>query len=84
LTAEPARFSQRYEELRASALAHRPDGHGIALLQHRGTPAWMAAWQAVHSPVDEVAAAGDGPPPAATGSEVALVLTNMALALAGR
>jgi hypothetical protein len=82
LTRKPAQFSQRYEELRAAALEHRPGGHGMALLQHRGTPAWMAAWQALQS--HEVAAASSGPPATVAGSEVALVLTNMALALVGR
>jgi hypothetical protein len=84
LTDEPARFSQHYEELRAAALAHRPGGHGMALLQDRGMPAWMAVWEALQTPVNEVAATGGGPPPTVTGNDVALVLTDMALALMGR
>ena len=74
---------ERYEALRAQALGGEAGGwrHGLALLEGRGTAAWLRACRSVP-------AAGDRPaePPtvtAAAGGDLVGVLATMALAVLG-
>jgi hypothetical protein len=76
---------ERYERLRACALAGEPDGHrlGLALLERRGLAAWARAWRQT-APARSAAPVPPVVEPAGTGELVA-VLASMALAcLAGR
>ena len=77
---------QRHEELRSLALAHRPAGHGMVLLQHRGMPAWLGAWnqfRPVSAPAPATTAVA-GPATTGTHAEIAVVLTAIALSAARR
>ncbi len=74
---------ERYEALRAQALGGEAGGwrHGLALLEGRGTAAWLRACRSVP-------AAGDflSEPPAVTaaaGGDLVGVLAAMALAVLG-
>jgi hypothetical protein len=76
---------ERYERLRACALAGEPDGHrlGLALLERRGLAAWARAWQETAPRPSPPARAAVEPPAGA--AELVGVLASMALAcLAGR
>jgi hypothetical protein len=76
---------ERYERLRACALAGEPDGHrlGLALLERRGMAAWARAWQQTAPRPSPPARPGVEPPAGA--AELVAVLASMALAcLAGR
>jgi len=82
---DPDRAAERYERLRACALAGEPDGHrlGLALLERRGMAAWARAWQEAALPPSSPA------PPAvellAGAGDLVGVLASMALAcLTGR
>ncbi len=72
---------EHYEQLRAHALAGEPSGWrlGLALLQRRGTAAWLRAGRSIAVPVQR-------PPLSmpAGGDEVVSVLATMAIAAAGR
>jgi hypothetical protein len=78
---------ERYERLRACALAGEPDGFrlGLALLERRGLAAWTRAWPATApAPPARPAAAVAVEVPADAG-ELVGVLASMALAcLEGR
>jgi hypothetical protein len=69
---------ERYEQLRARALAGDGDGWqlGLALLQRRGVVAWTRAWPQQPAPVR---ACPPAPAPAA-GDELVGALATMALA----
>lgn len=86
MTADPALMTQRYEELRAAALARAPAGHGLALLRHRGMPAWMRAWSQLTPPQTpgSVIPPAAAPSPVAAGAEIVPLLASMALAALGR
>lgn len=78
---------ERYERLRACALAGEADGWrlGLALLEWRGVAAWARAWQstAPASPAPSPARPALEPPAGA--GEIVGLLASMALAcLAGR
>lgn len=76
---------ERYERLRACALAGEPDGHrlGLALLERRGLAAWTRAWQEA-APRPSPPAPAVGPPTGDGEREIVGVLASMALAcLAG-
>ena len=67
------------------AVARRPAGHGMVLLQYRGTPAWLGAWSQLQPmPAAPAPAATAGPATEGAREEIALVLTTMALSAAGR
>jgi hypothetical protein len=73
---------ERYERLRACALAGEPDGHrfGLALLERRGVAAWVRAWQTSVPAPDPTRPAVEPP----TGTEqIVGVLAAMALACVG-
>lgn len=80
--AEPV---QRYEQLRARALAGQADGFrlGLAVLRRNGVAAWMQTWAAAPIaprrclPAPEATADGGG-----RNDEVVAVLAAMALACA--
>ncbi len=76
---------ERYERLRACALAGEPDGHrlGLALLERRGMAAWVRGWQeAAPRPSPPASPAVE---PLAGAGELVGLLASMALAcLAGR
>ena len=79
---------ERYERLRACALAGEPDGWrlGLALLERRGVAAWTRAWQST-APVPSAppARAAVEATTGAGAGEIVGVLATMALAcLAGR
>ena len=77
---------ERYEQLRACALAGEPDGWrlGLALLERRGVAAWTRAWQSAAPAPSSQPARSPLEPPAGAG-EIVGVLASMALAcLAGR
>jgi hypothetical protein len=71
---------ERYERLRACALAGEPDGHrfGLALLERRGLVAWARAWQ--QSAPRPSPPARPAVEPAAGAGELVGVLVSMALA----
>lgn len=74
---------ERYERLRACALAGEPDGRrfGLALLERRGLVAWARAWQqSAPRPSPPADPAGE---PAAGAGELVDVLAAMALACLG-
>jgi hypothetical protein len=76
---------ERYEQLRAHALGGEPSGWrlGLALLQGRGTAAWLRACRGMAAgPVPS----GQHPPLSgpAGGDELVRLLATMALACAGR
>jgi hypothetical protein len=82
---DPDSAAERYERLRACALAGEPDGHrlGLALLERRGMAAWARAWQEAAPPPSPPAPPAVEPSPGA--GELVAVLASMALAcLAGR
>jgi hypothetical protein len=71
---------ERYERLRACALAGEPDGHrfGLALLERRGLAGWSRAWQRTAPPPPAPGRAVVEP--AAAAGELVGVLASMALA----
>ena len=72
---------ERYEQLRARALAGAPDGFrlGLALLERRGLVAWSRALTTTASPAPPARPPVEAPVPA---SEIVGVLATMALACA--
>ena len=74
---------ERYEQVRAHALAGDAPGWrlGLALLQGRGTVAWLRACRGLALPAPAVQSAPLAQP--AGGDEVVRVLATMALAAAG-
>jgi hypothetical protein len=74
---------ERYEQLRARALAGEPDGFrlGLALLERRGLAAWSRALKTTASarPAPPVRPTAEAP---ASASEIVAVLATMALACA--
>jgi hypothetical protein len=71
---------QRYEQLRARALAGDGAGwqFGLALLQRRGVLAWTQAWPQQPAPARQCRPAAAVP--AAAGGELVGALASMALA----
>lgn len=75
---------ERYEQLRAHALGGEPTGWrlGLALLQGRGTAAWLRAGRGIAAvPVPSAQRPPLSGP--ADGDEIVSVLATMALAVAG-
>lgn len=78
---------ERYERLRACALAGESDGHrlGLALFERRGLAAWARAWQETAPRPSPPAHLAVGPSAGAGAGELVAVLASMAVAcLAGR
>ena len=71
---------ERYEQLRGHALVGEPSGWrlGLAVLQTRGTAAWLRAGRSIAVPVQR-------PPPSMPvgGDELVGALATMAMAAAG-
>ncbi len=85
----PRAFADRYEDVRAYAFGRRGGAlpQGVALLLRRGVPDWLQAWrqQPATAPVARPVAI-TGPPLGLSPGlrvEVALVLSTMALQVAG-
>jgi hypothetical protein len=80
-------LDQRYEQLRATALAGRAGGNGLGLgvLAGRGMAAWITVWRSDPPPASWVPAApatADALESAAGGSQLELVHVLAAMALA--
>jgi len=75
---------ERYEQLRARALAGEPDGFrmGLAICQRRGIAAWTRAWQST-PPAARVGPARPRIELRADPAQIVDVLAAMALACAG-
>jgi hypothetical protein len=75
---------ERYEHLRARALAGEPDGFqmGLAVCQRRGVAAWTRAWQST-PPAARVGPVQPAIELRADAAQIVDVLAAMALACAG-